>query len=219
MKNKIVFFDVDNTIVDGYTQKYFIHYLCKEKYINSATLFLSYIWFFLYKLGIVKDVNRAVNFYIKFVKGFSRDKLNNIIKFFFDLYIKNKIYKEFKQLIEKYKIEGAKVVLVSTSLEPIVKAIAEYLDVNDYIATKLKLENSLYTGSVEGSVVMGDKKLELVKHLLIPYKYTNIETYFYSDHLSDIDLLNFVDNSYVVNPSKILYNEAVRKNWGIINIK
>ncbi|OGY93733.1 MAG: hypothetical protein A2406_04170 [Candidatus Komeilibacteria bacterium RIFOXYC1_FULL_37_11] len=219
MKNKIVFFDVDNTIVDGYTQKYFIHYLFKEKYINSTTLFLSYIWFFLYKLGIVKDVSRAVNFYIKFVRGFSRDKLNNIIKTFFDVYIKNIIYKEFKQLIEKYKIEGAKVVLVSTSLEPIVKAIADYLDVNDYIATKLKLENSLYTGLVEGSVVTGDKKLELVKHLLSTYEHTNIETYFYSDHLSDIDLLNFVDNPYVVNPSKILYNKAVRKNWGIINIK
>ena len=219
MKNKIVFFDVDNTIVDGYTQKYFIHYLFKEKYINSTTLFLSYIWFFLYKLGIVKDVSRAVNFYIKFVRGFSRDKLNNIIKTFFDVYIKNIIYKEFKQLIEKYKIEGAKVVLVSTSLEPIVKAIADFLDVNDYIATKLKLENSLYTGLVEGSVVTGDKKLELVKHLLSTYEHTNIETYFYSDHLSDIDLLNFVDNPYVVNPSKILYNKAVRKNWGIINIK
>jgi len=140
-----------------------------------------------------------------------------------DTRVKNLTEQQVNKLREaiekKYKVEGAKVVLVSTSLEPIVKAIADYLDVNDYIATKLKLENSLYTGLVEGSVVTGDKKLELVKHLLSTYEHTNIETYFYSDHLSDIDLLNFVDNPYVVNPSKILYNKAVRKNWGIINIK
>lgn len=221
MKNnqKIVFFDVDNTIVDGYTQKYFVKYLSKIKAINIMVLFLSYLWFLFYKLHIVKDVDKAINFYISFLNNWDKDRLFKLVDIFFNLHIKNKIYKDIKILIDNYKIEGAIIVLISTSLEPIVKRIAYHLEIKNYIATKLEVMDDLYTGKINGRAVSGAEKLKLVKDFLALYKNQNIETYFYSDHFSDEVLLSFVDYPFVVNPDKILYNKAMNRNWPIIKVK
>lgn len=217
--DKIVFFDVDNTIINGYTQKYFIEYLFKINIISFRVLFLSYLWFLLYKLHIVKNIKSAVNFYISFLDGWDEDMVTKLVEDFCNLYIKDNFFLEIKRIIEDYKAEGSILVLVSASLEPIVKCVANYLNIDNYIATRLELKDGLYTGKIFGNVAAGDEKLRLVKYFLNLNGNRNIMTYFYSDHFSDEALLNFVDNPFVVNPDKILYNKAKNKGWNIIKIK
>lgn len=213
---KVVFFDVDNTIIDGYTQKYFIHYLFKNKIIGIKILLFSYLWFFLYKFNIVSNVDKAISFYISFLKGWKVDDLNNIIEDFFQKKIYNNFFKVIVNIIKDFKSEGAQVVLVSTSLGPIVKIIADNLGVNKIIATKLEVEDGVYTGFIKGRAVAGREKLRLVQDFLSSFE--DIKTYFYSDHFSDESLLAFVDKPSVVNPDKLLYNKAKKNNWNIINV-
>lgn len=216
-KDRIVFFDVDNTIVDGYTQKYFISYLFRKKIINVGVLFLSYVWFFLYKLNLVRDVGRAMSFYVYFFGGWNKKKMSDLIDDFFDNYIINNFFSDIIKIINKHKDRGDRVILISTSITPIVKRIADHLAIEDYISTELKIENDLYAGEINGRALAGEEKLVVVKKLLKTY--VDVETYFYSDHFSDEALLSYVDKPNVVNPDKILYNKAKKNNWNIIECK
>ena len=218
-KQKIVLFDVDNTIINGYTQKYFIEYLFKEGIINIIVLFFSYLWFFLYKIHLVKNVGKAINSYIFFLDGWDENRLSNVVDIFFKLYLQNRVYNKIKILVDEYKKNGDEIVLISTSLEPIVDRIAKYLGVKKYFATKLEINGGLYTGRVYGLPLVGEEKLRVVKSILLDCKNKNMETYFYSDHFSDWSLLDFVDHPFVVNPDKILYNKANRMGWPIIKLK
>lgn len=218
-RNNIVFFDVDNTILEGYTQKYFIQYLFRIKEVNVIVLFLSYIWFLFYKLHIVTNIEKAINFYISFLRGWDKNRLYSLVDNFFEICIRKKIYNEAIKLINDYKINGFSVILISTSLEPIVNKLANYLKIDKYISSELEIKDGIYTGKIKGRAVVGDEKLRLAKNLLENYDKKDVKTYFYSDHFSDESLLSFVDIPIVVNPDKVLYNKAKSRGWEIISIK
>ena len=219
-KSTIIFFDIDNSIVRGYTQKYFIHYLFNRRIINFNILFLAYFWFLLYKLNISKDVEGAMNFYLKFLKNWSENDLENFIDSFFDKYLKNKIFPGAINLIESHKSMGHEIVLISTSIEPIVKRVAKFLMLEQYISTKLDMEKHRYTGRINGLAVTGEQKKVLAEEYILSFRKDvseDLDIYFYSDHISDGPLLNFVNHPCVINPNKKLYNIAINKKWKIIN--
>jgi len=216
---KVVFFDVDNTIVNGYTQKFFIEYLYRKKKINFFVMAASYIWFLFYKIHIFNNVTKAINFYLNFLKGYNKDELYKIFDDFFDSYVKNNIYKDAKNIIEEYRKKQAVLVLVSTSIDPIVERLFRFLNFDFYISTNIKFEKDIFLGMVDGKAVSGEEKLKLAKNFLNKFYDYDVETYFYSDHFSDQGLLDFVDHSFVVNPDGILRNKAKYNNWEIINIK
>jgi hypothetical protein len=50
-KKIAVFFDVDDTLIDGQTQKLMVSYFYQKKKINFIFLLKIYFWFLLYKIG------------------------------------------------------------------------------------------------------------------------------------------------------------------------
>jgi hypothetical protein len=51
-KKIAVFFDVDDTLIDGQTQKLMVSYFYQKKKINFIFLLQIYFWFLLYKIGV-----------------------------------------------------------------------------------------------------------------------------------------------------------------------
>ena len=213
----IVFFDVDNTIIKGYSLKYFIKYLSNEKIISKNKLLLTYIWFILYKLRIIRKVNYSFKFLFKFLKGWQVDKFDIIVNDFFNRNIKDIIFKDSANKINEHLNLGHKIILVSTSIYPIVNIIAKNFGIQDILATKLEIINNRYTGGIEGNVLEGNNKLKEIKYYLNNINNKKIITYFYTDHYSDVDVLNFVDKPFVVNPDKFFLNFSKNKGWEILN--
>jgi phosphoserine phosphatase len=44
-------------------------------------------------------------------------------------------------------------------------------------------------------------------------------SYFYTDSITDLDLLELVGHQVVVNPDPLLKREAAKRGWPIINFK
>ncbi|RJQ33611.1 HAD-IB family hydrolase [Candidatus Parcubacteria bacterium] len=219
-KKDLVFFDVDNTIFNGYTQKCFIKYLYKNKYIKFIDLIFSYIWFIFYKLNFVKNIDIGIKFYLRFLKGLKYVDFLVIVENFFNDN-KDLIFDSAKYEIKNHIENNRQIILVSTSLYPIVDLIRKYVGADDLIATKLENIGDKLTGNIDGFAVYGDRKLYEVKKYISNYmdELINIKTYFYSDHHSDYELLNYVDYPVVVNPDNKLHNIAVKNNWKILNYK
>ena len=128
----VVFFDVDNTILNGYSQRYFIKYLFKNKKINIFYLLTGYVWFLFYKLQIIKSPKKAIEFLVNFFKGWKEKDLESLVDYFFDEYIEGNLFNQAIDEVKEHIKNGHKVVLISTSLEPIVKKIGLFMGDSGY---------------------------------------------------------------------------------------
>ena len=107
---------------------------------------------------------------------------------------------------------------LSASIEEIVRPVAEYLGLGeDYLCTRLAVQNDRYTGQLDGPLCYGPGKVYWAEQWAIK---NNLEfppphSYFYTDSSSDLPLLELVTQPVPVNPSRKLANIAAARGWSI----
>lgn len=217
-KQIVVLFDVDNTLIDGQSQRIFAQYLYKNKMINLILYLKILILFVGYKLGIINPI-RAGKVFLKYFAGYKKEFVEKLFKDFFEKEIKSRFYPQSINLIEEHKRKGDKVILVSTAIAEIVSPIKEYLNLGYIISTKLECEDGIYTGKIEDSLMYGEKKLEAIKKFLQENKLTFEGSFYYTDHSSDLEILDSVDNPVVINPDRFLKRVALQRKWRIYTFR
>ena len=211
----IVFFDVDNTIFCGFTQKKFAAYVFSKKILKPFDMAAVVVWFILYKLKIIRNEERAINFLLAKFKGWRRDDLENLFAGYHAAVVAPNIYSQAAAIIKEHLNAGRRVILLSTSLEPIVRRIAAAVGITEYLATKISFENNICQGRVDGRVVNAGRKLEYLRRVLSGGE--SADSFYYADHYSDIPLLSSVSHPLTVNPDASLRRLAAKNHWPILN--
>jgi len=213
---QLAIFDIDDTLVNGQTQQLLLKYLRGKKVVSFGVFFKISLWFVLYKLGLISNPKKIMEYAFGFLKDWPITKMDGLIDDFFENNLKIKIYQKGLEEVKKHQKEGREILLVSNAIEPVVKKIAEYLQVKNYICTKLEVTNGKYTGRIEGSMVYGQTKVPLIIDFMSKNGYEFKETWGYGDHLSDIHYLEKVTHPFAVNPSKKFLKEAKLRNWPVL---
>ena len=111
-------------------------------------------------------------------------------------------------------------VIISASIEEIVKPVAQYLELGqDYLCTWLAVQDDRYTGHLEGPLCYGPGKIQWAKTWLAENQldFPQAINYFYTDSSTDLPMLERVGHPRVVNPDPILRFRAMAKRWRILN--
>jgi HAD superfamily hydrolase (TIGR01490 family) len=123
-----------------------------------------------------------------------------------------------KAKIEWHKNQGHRVVIISASIEEIVKLVAEYLGLGeDYLCTHLAVQNNHYTGELAGPLCHGPGKVHWAREWAVKNKldFSQAIGYFYTDSSSDLPLLEMAAHPVAVNPSRKLAKIAKARGWTI----
>ena len=128
------------------------------------------------------------------------------------------IYEEAAALIEEHRAQGRDVVIVSSSGDEVVSAIAELLGVEKVIATRMVIENGCYTGEIE-YYAAGPNKASAIKELAAVEGYDLDECYAYSDSITDVPMLEVVGHPTAVNPDRALRRLAVDRGWTCVTFR
>ncbi len=119
-----------------------------------------------------------------------------------------------RRKIDWHTAQGHRVVIISASIEEIVRPVANHLGV-DYLCTRLAVKNNRYTGQLDGPLCYGHGK---VSHAARWAAQNNLDFpqcvgYFYTDSSSDLPLLDLAQNPVPVNPSRRLAKIAAERGW------
>lgn len=215
MSNQLVIFDIDDTLINGQSQRHFLAFLYRNRYITLLHYVRVLWWFLMYKLSIVKNPEKVMSFAYSFLSGKELGEVQEITDSFYCHDLKFRIYPLAINEIENHKKQGRDILFLSNAGQPLVQKIATELAADAYICTQLELKDGVYTGKVEGRPVYGENKVIELKQFLINKKYDVIQGY--ADHFSDITFLEFVDIPNVVNPDRRLQKIAKSKGWKILN--
>jgi len=211
----LVFFDVDNTLFNGYTQKHLARYLHRKGILNSIDMLLVVVWFILYRVKIIKDETSGVNYLLSRFKGWSKKRVEAIFNEYFSVIVRKRLYAQGIAVARNHLKKGNVVVLLSTSLAPIIKRVAKEIGTPHIIATELAYAGGTSLGRVSGNVVTSKQKLVLAQKFI--RERGALVTCYYAGHYSDYPLLKMVDNPFVVNPDKTLKELAQKHSWPVVS--
>lgn len=216
---ELVILDLDGVIISGQSQQALLNFLFKKGFISPFFYFKVCLWFILYKLGLVKNPQKIMEYAFGFLKGKSIDEVDKITDEFFNNVLQKFIFPEMTGIIKEHYERGRELIIISNSVDIIVKRVANFLGIKNYIGTKLEIIDKRFTGKIFGKIVYAENKVNLLKEF-IQNNNLNLENSFaYTDHISDLTLLEVVSHAYAVNPDKKLLFEAKKRNWQILNFK
>ena len=215
-KPDLAIFDLDNTILNGDSDYSMINYLVDINLLNKAAKLKNDEFIKDYQQGQL-DFNQYTNFALKPYVGKTREEINEIILPFVETIIEPMINIFALKLIHEHHDKGHTILLASATNELIVKPIAQRLDINHVIGTKVKFKNNKCSGEFIPPSALGTGKLKLVENWMKLHQYDNFSgVTFYSDSINDLPLMEAVEFPKAVNPDINLEAVSSERNWEVI---
>jgi HAD superfamily hydrolase (TIGR01490 family) len=214
----IDFFDVDHTITRHSSGARYITLAIRKRILPARLLFIVPYYSLTYKLGMFRIGKYADGF--PYLKGVDRAVLEKIAAESFESRLRDDVFPGAISLIRERQAAGRKIALATSSVDIIVKPLAEYLGVTKVIATTLEFENGVCTGRVTGGVpLFRTEKRRYVLDYIDASGEKREDCSFYSDSIYDLPLLEEVGRPVAVNPDFRLLKVARLRGWPVVDFR
>ena len=162
-EEKLVIFDLDNTILNGDSDYSMINFLVAKSILDNSALDVNQSFMDDYKKGKL-DFDEYTKFALKSFIGMSHIEISELTNEFVKEVIEPMINNMLLRLFMIIKMMG-KILIASATNELIVKPIAKRLEVADYLGTKVEFIDNKCTGKYLPPSALGEGKLKLVDRL------------------------------------------------------
>ncbi len=212
------FFDMDGTVLRGESQFSFL--LCCL-WCGTAPPFRSLIVatrYAGYLLGLSQDARQLRASGFALFQDVSVERLEAIGTEFFKSKLAHRIRRQSVALVAAHKKYGHTTVLVTSACELVARPFAAQFGFDAIIATRLHTRDGFYTGERELPEPYGAGKREIVERLCVQLSISPSNSFAYTDHHSDLSLLEFVGHPIAVNPTRKLQIIAKTKKWPVVDL-
>lgn len=216
---ELVIFDLDNTLINDQIQKVLLKHLFEKGVINLFLYLKIVLWFLLYRLKILKNPKKIMEYGFSFLRDKKTEELEKIVDEFFKENLNKHIFKNALKIIQEHKSKNRIIIIISNSPQQLLERMSKYLYVDYFIGTRLELKNGKFTGKIENDIMYGENKVKALKNFAQENNLSLENSWAYSDHESDIPLLTIVFHPVVVNPISSLRKIAKVNNWPILLFK
>jgi len=214
--NGIDFFDVDHTLTRRSSGARYIA-LAMQKGVLPRRLLVVVGWYALtYRLGLFKLRPYAEGF--PYLKNLSLATLTSLAQESFESHLKDDMFSDGLALVRKSHADGRRVVLATSSLDIIVAPLAQYIGVNEVLATSLEFRSGKCTGRLAGAPMFRAEKKERVLEYAAEKGIAISDCSFYSDSIYDLPLLEAVGHPVAVNPDFRLRCLARKRGWALMDL-
>ena len=219
MSDKLIIFDLDNTILNGNSDYSWIKFMIDSGQVDHDEYTKRNEYFYEQYYQGSLDYDAWAEFALSTFKDKTPEQLKGLLKEFLNSIIEPMINIYALRLLHEHSHDNDFMLLASTTNSLIVKPIAERLGFKHIIATDVEIIAGKYTGKMKGESALGKGKLNKVKEWMSRNGFSNFEnTTFYSDSINDLPLLLEVSNPIAVNPDEQLRATCWEANWEIIEL-
>ena len=219
MSDKLIIFDLDNTILNGNSDYSWIKFMIDSGQVDHDEYTKRNEYFYEQYYQGSLDYDAWAEFALSTFKDKTPEQLKGLLKEFLNSIIEPMINIYALRLLHEHSHDNDFMLLASAANSIIVKPIAERLGFKHIIATDVEIIAGKYTGKMKGESALGKGKLNKVKEWMSRNGFSNFEnTTFYSDSINDLPLLLKVSNPIAVNPDEQLRATCWEANWEIIEL-
>lgn len=222
MKGRIaVFYDVDGTLVRSNIIHVYFYYTLRLPKLSDAFRKSLMLALFSPVYALTDMVNRSL-FNKLFYKNYKSIPLERI-RLMADELVREallpNLYADARKRIEKAKEAGLVQVLVTGSIDTVMKPFADMLGIDHVIANQLEFENGHATGRLLPPVLAGKEKGQVMKEFAEEHNIDLSKSYAFADSKADLAMLEAVGFPCAVNPDDRLRKIAEESGWPVLKFR
>ncbi len=215
----LAIFDLDNTLIAGDSDHSWGEFLINKGLVEAEYYQQQNDGFYqAYQAGTL-NITEYLHFALEPLTRLPIDKLNDLHNEFMDTYIEPLMLPKACALLHKHKRQGDYLLIITATNAFITRPIAKRLCVDDILATEPETKNNRFTGRFLGIPCFQEGKVANLEAWLKNNQQSLEGSYFYSDSINDLPLLERVTFPVAVNADEKLTKIAESSNWPQLDLR
>lgn len=209
------FFDIDGTVLSVNTAPLYARYMRRHGKARRRDLLRTAFYLLQYRLNLL-DIDRALERASGLIAGQSEAEVAAFCEQWYRDVVRAYLVPEMIGCIEHHRRAGHELALLSSSTNYLAQPLARDLGVEHLLVTRLEVVGGCFTGRAIAPVCYGAGKVHWAKAFASEHAIDLAASYFYTDSVTDVPVLELVGHPRVVNPDRLLRREARRRGWEIV---
>jgi HAD superfamily hydrolase (TIGR01490 family) len=215
----LALFDLDNTLLGGDSDHAWGDYLCAKGILDPVKYKARNDAFYQDYLAGRLNLQAYLAFSLEILAATEPAQLQQWHAAFMQACIEPIILPKALALLDQHRAAGDQLLIITATNRFVTEPIAKRLGVETLLATECEMEGDRYTGRSTGVPCFREGKVTRLEHWLKENGVSLKGSYFYSDSMNDLPLLERVQHPVAVDPDPVLHGEAMRRGWKVISLR
>ena len=214
----LAIFDLDHTLINGDSDYLWGEYMVEHSIVDEGAFRQRNTAFYHdYQRGTL-DNDQYLEFALEPLTHYSIEELYAWRTDYVEKWIRPLIAPGAAAVLEDHRRRNHELMMISATHLFVSEPIAGLLGIDTVLATEPEIVDSRYTGRFIGTPTYQQGKVTALNEWLVNTHHDLTGSYFYSDSLNDIALLEHVAHPITVNPDDQLKAIAETRGWKIIDL-
>jgi len=215
----LAIFDLDNTLLSGDSDYSWGKFLVDNQLVDKNFYEQANKKFFQdYQQGIL-DIYEYSAFSFQPLADRSMEELNRLHARFMQEVVRPMIGERAKTLVEQHRSQGHVLLVITATNSFITRPIVQSFGIDNLLATEPKIVNGRFTTDIDGIPCFKEGKVERLRQWLRENNLSLAGSWFYTDSVNDLALLEKVEHPVAVDADEHLTSLARDKGWKIISLR
>lgn len=210
-------FDLDHTLIATDSSELWTQYLWEKGIITNSSFLANDAQMMIdYQAGKL-DMAAYMASALQAISHATIDEINVWATQFVNDMIPALVYPAAREQLNTYQLQKVPIVLLSATSEFIVRAVGNYLGIEQAFGIELATEDKHYTGQLAGITTFREGKVEKLKQWLQQQHWSPQHIHFYTDSANDLPLCHFATQVFTVNADPQLEKAAQLHGWSALH--
>ena len=211
------FFDLDGTLVSGYTASTFFTDRLRHREVPLGTFVRTFVAAVDGTLG--GEATRAAIEGYAAMGGQTEDTIRDLGERLFVQKIARTVRPQARELVRAHQARGHTVVVASAASVYQIAPVARDLGIEHLVCTQLEVVDGVLTGEIRGKLLWGPEKATGMRGFARAHKVRLADSFAYGNGDEDVAFLAGVGNPVALNPYTGLRKAAARFGWPVLDLR
>lgn len=212
------FFDVDGTLIAKNSGPLYMKFLRQRGEIRRRDALRTFYFYLRYRLNLL-DIERAVERSSVWIRGRAESDIAAHCRLWYRDMVRQHLQPEMVRRVRMHREQGHLVVILSSTTNYLADPLAEELGIEHLLVSRLVVRDGRFTGEAHRPICYGNGKLYWARRFATEHDVDFAESFFYTDSVTDVPMLEIVGNPKVVNPDPLLRRVARQRGWQVMQLR
>jgi len=208
-------FDVDGTLLARNSATLYMRHLRRTGQARRRDVVRTLYLLLRYKFGLL-DIESALGDSMRFVRGKAEPQVRADADAWYAREVRHYLYPQMADLVAAHHSAGHLTAIATSATRYLAEPLAAELGIRHFLVTQLVVREGLFTGEVVRPLCYAEGKVHWARALAEREGFDLAASYFYSDSITDLPLLEVVGHPRIVSPDPPLRRLAQRRGWPIV---
>ncbi|MCW5588783.1 MAG: HAD family hydrolase [Legionellales bacterium] len=216
----LAIFDLDDTLIQGSSDFWWEQFLVERGVLNANDYNEAHAYFQQEYLAGRLDIFQRQAYFLNSLKGVEYSHLIAWRDEFMQEYLPRITLKKAHDLLNYHREQNHTLLIITAANRFITEPIAQHYHVEHLIAVDAVVNHQGFSGEIIGVPSFREGKVTRLQKWLTEYPHLTLtNSYFYSDSINDLPLLELVTHPVVVDPEEKLDLIAQLREWKKISLR